>query len=351
MTTQPLPSAANADHLTKVLGAGRVTDVAVVSMTPTILSQIWRLKPTYEDETGAAANGAPRTLVLKTGTLDTPGGAWVGGRHEAAFYSNVAPSTPAGLLLRCFESSYDTATAAWHVLVEDVTDTHVVATQWPLPPSMAQCETIVRTFARFHAAWWDHPRLGADIGEWRDAAWFDQAFARADEEVTRFAGAVGDLLSAERLDFYRRLLGAGPRLVARQTSRRHMTITHGDSHVWNCFLPKDGTPGGARRFDWDSWGVDTAAVDLAYTMALHWFGDLRRMRESHLLDLYHRTLVEAGVRDYSRQALQDDYRLGVLWQTLKPVFIQAFIPPVIWWDHLERIHQAVDDLGCRELLD
>jgi hypothetical protein len=26
------------------------------------------------------------------------------------------------------------------------------------------------------------------------------------------------------------------------------------------------------------------------------------------------------------------------------------IQPRIWWSHLERIHLAVDDLGCRELL-
>jgi hypothetical protein len=27
------------------------------------------------------------------------------------------------------------------------------------------------------------------------------------------------------------------------------------------------------------------------------------------------------------------------------------IPPWIWWNNLERILLAVDDLGCRELLD
>jgi len=348
MTTRPLPLAASADHLTKVLGRGRVTDVAVVSMTPTILSQIWRLKLTYD----GPAEGAPRTLVLKTGTLDKPGGDWVGGRQESAFYSKLAPSTPAGLLLGCFESHYDAETAAWHVLVEDVTDTHMIASQWPLPPTLAQCEAIVRAFAGFHAAWWDHPRLGVDIGEWHDAAWFEQAFGRAGEMVERFSQVMGDGLSPARRDLYKRLLAAGPRLVARQTSRRHMTIGHGDSHVWNCFLPKDGTPGGARLFDWDNWRVDIGADDLSYMMALHWFRDQRAAREGHLLDVYHAALAEAGVAGYDRRALQDDYRYAVLWQTLKPVFLQAFnIPPVIWWNHLERIHQAVDDLDCRELLD
>jgi len=27
------------------------------------------------------------------------------------------------------------------------------------------------------------------------------------------------------------------------------------------------------------------------------------------------------------------------------------IPPLIWWNNLERCLMAVDDLGCRDLLD
>jgi len=42
----------------------------------------------------------------------------------------------------------------------------------------------------------------------------------------------------------------------------------------------------------------------------------------------------------------------VLWQISKPVRQwTAQIPPVIWWNNLERIFLAVDDLGCRDLLD
>ena len=54
---------------------------------------------------------------------------------------------------------------------------------------------------------------------------------------------------------------------------------------------------------------------------------------------------------YDRRALQDDYRLSVLWQTTRPIWMRSFgIPPRIWWSHLERIHLAADDLDCRELL-
>jgi hypothetical protein len=41
----------------------------------------------------------------------------------------------------------------------------------------------------------------------------------------------------------------------------------------------------------------------------------------------------------------------VLWQIVTPVWQAANnIPPVIWWNNLERIFLAVDDLDCRALL-
>jgi hypothetical protein len=57
------------------------------------------------------------------------------------------------------------------------------------------------------------------------------------------------------------------------------------------------------------------------------------------------------VRDYDRSALSDDYRLSTLWQITWPIWQAAYdIPPVIWWNNLERVMMAIDDLGCRELL-
>jgi hypothetical protein len=86
-------------------------------------------------------------------------------------------------------------------------------------------------------------------------------------------------------------------------------------------------------------------------MAVHWYPDRRQRVERLLLDQYHEALLAAGVRGYDRSALDDDYRWRVLWQIMTPMW-QAVnkIPPVIWWNNLERIMLAVDDLDCRALL-
>ena len=169
MTSPPLPKIAfDVRHLTDALrrsgalGDGRVSAVAVESSRPTVLSHIIRLRLTYE----GAASGAPDTLILKTGLPDRADPTWHAGRHEVAFYNQVASAMTGRTVPRCHEAAWEQATNAWHLLLEDLTQSHAIATVWPLPPSTAQCESIVMAWARFHAAWWDDPRLGNSVGEW-----------------------------------------------------------------------------------------------------------------------------------------------------------------------------------------
>lgn len=353
MTTPPLPEIADPGRLTEALrrsgalGAGHVADVAVEAAFSTLLSRITRLRPTYE----GPADGAPAALVVKAALPDAPSRLWEAGRQEVAFYREVAAATPAGLVPRCFDAAWDKESGAWHLLLEDLTATHEAATRWPLPPTLAQAEAITRARARFQAAWWDDPRLGASIGAWHDMAATEQATQRLATQYAGFAEVLGDRLSPARRDLHARLLDAAPRLATRYHAHRDMTIIQGDAHVWNCFLPRAAGSEDARLFDWDGWRVDVGTDDLAYMMAVHWYPEFRRGAERHLLDCHHAALLAAGVTGYDRHALQEDYRLSVLWQIMTPVWQQANgIPPVIWWNNMERIHLAAEDLGCRTLL-
>jgi hypothetical protein len=346
-----LPAAAQAEHLTEVLrksgvlGDGHVADVAVESSRPTILSRIIRLRLTCE----GATTETPGGLILKTGLPERADAKFFSGPKEVAFYTQVAPVMPTHLVPRCFEAVWNADKKDWHLLLEDLTDTHVVATAWPLPPTMEDCKRIIAARARFHAHWWDDSRLGTAIGTWVPAE--DRPLQQFAAEFTRFADRVGDRLPPERRKLFERLIDAGARLSERYHSHRNVTIIQGDSHVWNIFLPKTGGSDDVRIFDWDCWHVDVGTDDLAYMMALHWYPDLRREFERPLLDHYHAELVTHGVTGYDRRALDDDYRLSVLWQITTPVWQAANnIPPWIWWNNLGRTFMAVDDLNCRELL-
>jgi hypothetical protein len=349
MTEDVPPEAADPTALTGALrDAGVLTDGLVAEATvlgdyPTIVSRIVRLRLTYDD----APADAPGTIILKTGLPRTMSKDWNGGRQEVEFYTRIAPMLPDGVVPRCFQAHWSPDTGAWHLLLEDLTDTHAVATHWPLPPTRADCETILTAHARLHAAWWNDPRLGVTVGNWLVIEDYQQ---RVERDYAAMADRLGENLSLGRRNLYRRFLDAIPRLYARYQTHRDMTIVQGDSHIWNCFLPRNGGIG-VRLFDWDSWRIHLSAVDLAYMMAMHWYPDRRQQMERTLLDHYHNVLVTNGVTLYSRRALEDDYRWAVLTRlALPPMLAGARIPPVIWWNHLERILMAVDDLGARALL-
>lgn len=345
----PLISAAHLDAILEragVLGGARVQNVIVISDRPTLMSRIIRVQLTYD---GPAAD-IPASLILKAAHPEQRGSEWANGRQEVTFYSDVAPSLPVGLVPRCFEAHHADATSPWHLVLEDLTETHAVATEWPLPPSEAQCRTIVGSLGRLHAAWWEDPRLGVTIGTGLDDAAMDRFIRQVGGHFDVFANRLGDELSGERRAFYEKLMAAAPRLHHRYRDAKNITVAHGDAHVWNCFLPRNGSDD-VRWFDWDGWRIRVPTNDLAYMMAVHWYPERRQRLERVLLDHYHAVLLENGVSGYNRTDIQEDYRLSVLWHTVTPVFQAGLrLPSVIWWNNFQRIMAAVDDLGCRELL-
>ena len=142
----------------------------------------------------------------------------------------------------------------WHLLLEDLTDTHEIATQWPLPPDETPCRRMVQTLARFHAAWWDDPRLGVEIGTRLDAEAARQAMQRHAGAFERFADHLGDRLSRRAAPALRALLrrrarpaGARPDLPQRHPG------------AWRCpcleLLRAEGRLGRPALFDWDTWRI------------------------------------------------------------------------------------------------
>jgi hypothetical protein len=249
---EALPTTAEADHLTEVLrrsgvlGSARVCDVAAINSFAKLRSLTWRLRLSYDGSAGQA----PASLILKTGHVDRDGRPSYANRREIAFYREIAPSLDVGIVPRCYGAIEVTDISPWHLLLEDLTVSHFLATEHPLPPTAEQCEKIVEAWAKFHAAWWDDPRLGAAVGSWPAPAW-GRYLRGFQEQLSRFNDRFGQVMPAERHEIYRRLIDQAPRLLARLDSRRNLTLVHGDAHWWNCFVPRDN--GNVRLIDWEDW--------------------------------------------------------------------------------------------------
>ena len=277
MTTEPVPKAADAERLTEALrrfgavGQARVCDVTVMSSLKKLRSHTFRLRLDYD----GSAGDAPSSVILKMGHLDSAGRSSYANHHEIAFYRDIAPALPARVVPHCFEIVEATDTSAWQLLLEDLTDSHFVATAWPLPPTRTHCENMVQTLARFHAAWWDNPLLGVSVAKWRDAAAFDTILRNFAEQIARFTDRFAEMMPPERRELYQQLLDRAPRLLRRYHSRRNLTLIHGDAHPWNFFLPRHGGGEDVRLLDWEGWSIDTATDDLAYMMAMLWYPDRR----------------------------------------------------------------------------
>jgi hypothetical protein len=352
--TEGVPAQASGERLTDVLrragllgGDGAVADVAVEASRTLLVSRVARLRLTYTGDAGAA----PSHLFFKARRGDLEGALAERGRRECEFYATVAAATPPGLLPRCYEA-VASSDGVWHLLMEDLTATHEAPIDWPVPPTVEHGDRIIEAHARFHAHWWDHPRLGVSVGHFTDTSGaLDQYLASCATDFSSFADRLGDRLSPERRGLYERLLAAAPRLIARYRSHRDLTIVHGDAHTWNVMLSRDPVRPDVRLIDWDGWRVDVGTDDLAYMIALYWSPERRRRLERRSLERYHATLVAHGVRGYDVDALWKDYRLSVLWQITTPVWQAAHkLGPWIWWPSLERVMVAVDDLDCTELL-
>lgn len=353
MTSPQLPAVVEPAKLTAalrrggVLDAGAVREIKVLHQRDTVVSHIIRLGLRYVGESA----GAPQSLIVKI-----PNSAFAqtladGGRREVDYYTQLAPKMPPGLVPRCYDGQFDEQGLTWHLLLEDLTDSHATAGQWPLPPSRDQAVAIVTTLARWHAAWWDHPDLGDTVGTFASAGDSAQRMETFAGHYDRFADLVGDRLSEERRIIYRRLIDQSEQLSQRYLSRRHLSITHGDAHIWNFLLPRAGVADTVRIFDFDLWSINVPTLDLAYMVAMHWYPERRQGLERLLLNFYHDTLIESGITGYTRGALDRDYRWAVLWQITRPVWQWSInLPPLIWWNNLERVFAAVDDLGCEELL-
>jgi hypothetical protein len=116
MTADPLPKAADAEHLTEALrrsgslGEASVCNVAVMASFPKLRSHTFRLRLQYE---GPAQN-APSSLILKMGRLDRAGYPSYANRCEIAFYRDIASDLREQVVPLCFETVDATENTTWH---------------------------------------------------------------------------------------------------------------------------------------------------------------------------------------------------------------------------------------------
>lgn len=280
----------------------------------------------------------PTRFLLK---IDGPGS--LAGGREVEFYTRFGRGPEMGATVRCFDAVYDESQCAYHVLLEDLTDTHFMIER-EAPPTQAEAERMIDSLAVLHGHRWEKVDSTVPL--------VDDALLNA--PVAYFAPFVdymGERLTEKRRRVYERILESLPTLL-RERLIHDLTLVHDDAHAWNFLHPRAPEKDQTVLLDWQQWGRSIGVHDVAYHMSLFWYPDLRQRMEQAMIRRYHDGLLRQGVSGYSFETLQEDYRLFVMRNMLVPLwaFHHGHWAPHRWMQ-MEKGWFAFNDLDCIELLD
>ncbi len=165
-----------------------------------------------------------------------------------------------------------------------------------------------------HAQWWDRSAL-------RSYGWLSDRPTSMPTELAqeRFLHNIDSFLKIAEdhvpdgvEEIARKLTPTIP-MIASALAEPPVTLVHGDFRLANIFFDdSSGDRGEVVALDWQLVARIKAAHDVGAFIMQSLATESRRRHEMELLSLYHSSLVDRGVRDYSFDEFQSDVRMAVL---------------------------------------
>jgi hypothetical protein len=320
------------------------------------VGEMTRFRLSY-DQPGARA---PASLITKLPTADEPyrNIALLLNLYEREirFYEEIADDivlrTPA-----CYYSAVDAPSGAYVLVLEDLAPGR--CGDQLASCSLEEARLAITEVAKFHAAWWNHPRLGTL--EWMPST-VDQSLQQLLATVYRqswpaFVEKYRDQVPGEIIDLGERF-GADILDLIAATGDRPPTIVHTDYRLDNMFFGlADGSP--LAVIDWQLAHRSRGMFDVAYFLAGDFPPEVRRQHETALLREYHETLLAGGVSGYDWQTCLDDYRASALFLMIFLVTNQENLDirvyderaQTLWSEVVERFTTAILDLNAGDFLE
>ena len=311
------------------------------------LGQLTRVTLTYERARGTE----PASLVGKFPAAATANREFANllrfYERELRFYDEIAAEvelrTPTPYFTR-----FDPETGGFVLLMEDLSG---VGNQVAGCPPDRALDTVER-IARFHATWWDSPRLAA-------LDWIPYPNAPVHHASQKqYQLAWPRLLDTFGARMPRQAVAAGERLQTKLLALQDafakppLTICHGDLRYDNLFFGR-GEPVFA---DWHIVLRCRGARDVGYFLSQSVNSDVRRTCEMQVIHRYHDTLTANGVSGYTFDECFDDYRRGALYCLLIPVLglgswnMANERGLVLMTTMLDRAVATIVDLRCDEMI-
>ncbi len=315
-----------------------------------ILSTNARLALRYSAD---ARGDMPARLFLKM--VDADQGDEFFGPSEVEYYTLDYVGVSDAPLVRCYDAAYSAQRRRYHILMDDVSLTHVERSS--RPPTLEHGLALAEGLAVLHAHWWGTERLAERGAPAPGAAQIMRFVDVARPGVGHIVGFCADRLATHWPAMMRELFDRHPRaMIERARDGNGFALIHGDVNHNNVLVPRQGERPiyiiDRQPFDWSltTW---LGVYDLAYAIALEWQVETRRRFEMPVLAHYYDQLVRNGVRDYSWDRLFDDYRLSVAMCVCVAVeWCRGGVNEEwtsVWLPMLQKTLTACDDLNCHEL--
>ncbi len=335
-------------------GSGALTGGAVAAFESDTGRGNWSSNAILHLRYTADATGElPPRLFLKMVNTDLDGESF--DASEVAYYTRDYVGVAGAPVVPCYDAAYSTEMRRYHLLLEDLSPTHVVASS--RPPTLPYGLALAEGLAALHAHWWGAARLAEAAAPIHDAAFIQHFVAIAEPGVAHIVAAAGDQLEPHWPGLMHDLYARHPAaLIARASDANGFTLIHGDVGENNVLVPRAGDGPiyilDRQPFDWSltTW---LGVYDLAYAMLIDWDTPMRRALEWPVLRRYHDELRRRGVTGYSREQLVEDYRLtAAMGVYVATEYCRGGVTSR-WWGFgpgmLRRVLTACDDLQCAAL--
>jgi hypothetical protein len=303
--------------------------------------------------TAGSQGDLPPSLFLKLVNADL--GDEYFSDSEVTYYTRDYVDVPDAPLIRCYHAVFSKEKRCYHLLLEDLSATHVEAVD--KTPTLELGLALAEGLAAIHARWWGAVRLAAAGAPIHSPEHIQRFVDIAEPGVGHILARFSAELEPHWPETMQRLFSRHPQaMIERSQDANGFTLIHGDVGAYNILVPRDGDRPlyviDRQPFDWSltTW---LGVYDLAYAMVLDWEVETRRNLELPVLRHYHQQLLGRGVSGYPWEQLWDDYRLcaamGVYIATeyCRGGINERWIPA--WLPMLQRALTACDDLDCEAL--
>jgi len=318
------------------------------------MGEIGKLAVTYD-----GAPDAPATIIAKFPTQSPEISAMMRPtrvfEREHRFYAQLAHEspvrTPEVYHIVCETNADPQVPETYLLLMEDLS--HLTEGDQVAGVSVDQARAALTGLAAHHARFWNGAGLeSADFIPVINGPLNQAGQSIYEASLPGFKEVFGDQLTPEMAVLADAYTAANPGLLDAMAAMPR-TLVHFDFRADNLFFDDDGS---VIVIDWQSISQGGGAADVGYFLSQNLSVEDRRAHESSLLRSYHDGLIAGGVEGYDYDTFFNDYRLGVMYGWIIPVFAVGSLDSSseramnLWRSVIDRVQTAIADLAAGEFV-